>query len=146
LKIFCLIFLAFSISSVVGAWRAVATAANSGFDLAIAIGLALVGAGIAVQTFTARIVLAEDSIRYGSVFRSHSMRLDDIRFRREYEEYQNGPEGGINVSYLELIPSHGQRQALKIPKNDFDLDNAFWEWVLRVPELGDLKPSPPRRG
>ena len=107
--------------------------------------LVLVGAGFAVETITARVVLAEDSIRYGSVFRSRSMNLDQILYRLEYEEYQDGPEGGINVPYLELIPRNGETQSLKIPKNDFDLDNAFWEWVLRVPDFEDLKPSSPGR-
>ena len=73
------------------------------------------------------------------------MNLDQISYRLEYEEYQDGPEGEINVPYLELISSHGETQALKIPKNDFDLDNAFWVWVLRVPDLEDLKSSPLRR-
>jgi hypothetical protein len=141
LKIFCFVFLAFSLLFGFGAWRGLSTGANTWLDLMIAIVLILVGAGFAAQTFTARIVLTEDSIRYGSVFRSHSMHLKQVRYRREYEEYQDGAEGGINVPYLELIPSHGETQSLKIPKNDFDLDNAFWEWILRIPEFDDLQPS-----
>ncbi len=145
LKVFCFIFLAFSLFFGFSAWRGVSTGVNTWLDLAIAIVLVLAGAGFAAQTFTVRVVLAEDSIRYGSFFRSHSMHLDQIRYRREYEEYQDGPEGGINVPYLELIPSYGETQPLKIPKNDFELDNAFWEWVLRVPDCEDLKPTPLRR-
>ena len=144
LKVFCFVFLALSLFFGFSAWRGVSTGANTWLDLAIAIVLILAGAALAAQTLTARVVLAEDSMRYGSVFRSHSMHLDQIRYHREYEEYQDGPEGGINVPYLELIPSHGETQSLKIPKNDFDLDSAFWEWVLRIPEFEDLKPSPLR--
>jgi hypothetical protein len=144
LWVFWFVFLGLSLFFSFIAWREVSTGANTWLDLAIAILLTLAGAGLAAQTLTARIVLAKDSICYGNVFRSHSMHLDQIRYRREYEEYQDGPEGGINIPYLELIPSHGKTQSLKIPTNDFDLDNAFWECVLRLPEFEDLKPSPLR--
>ena len=97
LKVFCFVFLAVSLFFGFSASRGFSTGANTWLDLAIAIVLIFAGAGFAAQTFTARVVLAEDSIRYGSVFRSHSMHLDQIQHRREYEEYQNGPEGGINV-------------------------------------------------
>lgn len=143
--LFYLVFLTFSLFFGVSAWRGVSTKANTWLDLAIAIVLVFVGAGSVLRTFTARVVLTEACIRYGSVFRSHSMNLDQIRYRREYEEYQDGPEGGTNVPYLELIPSDGEVHSLKIPKDDFDLDNAFWEWVLRIPNFDDLKPSPVRR-
>ena len=141
LKVFCFVFLALSLFFGLSAWRGVSNGANTWTDLAIAIVLILAGAVFAVQTFTACVVLAEDSIRYGSVFGSHSMHLDQIRYRREYEDYQDSSGGGVNVPYLELIPRHGEIQSLKIPKNDFDMDNAFWEWVLRVPDCEDLKPS-----
>jgi hypothetical protein len=69
--------------------------------------LVLVGSGFATQTFTARVVLSDASIRLGSVFRCQSMHLDQIRYRREYEQYQDNPEGGINISYLEFVPYNG---------------------------------------
>ncbi len=144
LRVFYFVFLAFSLFFSISAWRGVSTGANTWPDLAIAIVLTLAGTGFVAQTLIARIVLAEDSICYGSVFRSHPMHVDQILYRREYEEYQDGPEGGIDVAYLELIPSDGETQSLKIPKNDFDLDRAFWEWVLRIPELEDLNTSPLR--
>ena len=87
-------------------------------------------------------MLAKDSIRYGNVFRSHSMCMDQICCGREYEEYRDGAEGGINIHYLELVPSDGAVCSLKIPKHDFDLDNTFWEWVLRVPDFEHIKMRP----
>jgi hypothetical protein len=68
------------------------------------------------------------------------MRLDQIRYRREYEEYQDGPEGGVNVHYLELIPHDGEAaKAIKISKDDFDFDRAFWDWMVSIPDLERLK-------
>jgi hypothetical protein len=142
--IFYIAFLALSLFFGFSAWKRVSSGTNTWFDLGIAILLILAGTVLAAQTLTISVVLAEDSIRYGSIFRSHSLRLDQILYRSEYVEYQDGPEGGSNVSYLELIPNHGETQSLKIPKSDFDLDNAFWVWVLRVPDSKDLKPSPLR--
>jgi hypothetical protein len=140
LKAFCLVFLALSLFFSFGAWRGISSGANTWLDLAIAIVLVLVGAGFATQTFTARVVLSDDSIRIGSFFRSQSMRLDQIRYRREYEEYQDGPEGGVNVYYLELVPYDGEARSLKISKDDFDLDRAFWDWMVGIPDSERLKP------
>lgn len=140
MKAFCLVFLALSLFFSFGAWRGISSGANTWLDLAIAIVLVLVGAGFATQTFTARVVLSDDSIRIGSFFRSQSMRLDQIRYRREYEEYQDGPEGGVNVYYLELVPYDGEARSLKISKDDFDFDRAFWDWMVGIPDSERLKP------
>jgi hypothetical protein len=138
LKVFCAVFLALSLFFCVGAWRGMTSGANTWLDLTIAIVLVLAGAGFAAQTFTARVVLSEGSIRVGSVFSSQTMRLDQIRYRREYEEYQDGPEGGVNVYYLELIPRDGEARSLKISKDDFD--RAFWDWMVSIPDRERLKP------
>jgi hypothetical protein len=143
LKVFCFIFLAISLFCSFSIWRGTSTGANSWFELAIAIMLVLAGAGFAVRTFTACVVLSDDLISHRSVFRNRSMHFDEIHYRREYEEYQDGPEGGINVDYLELLPYDGEAQSLKLSKSDFDFDDAFWEWVLRVPEFEHHKPSTP---
>jgi len=143
LKVFCFVFLGFALFFAFSAWRGISVGAGTWLDLVIAIVLVLAGAGFAAQTFTGRVVLSDDSIRYGSVFRSQSMHLDRIRYRREYEEYQDGAEGGINVYYLELVPYDGEAQSLKISKDDFDFDRAFWEWVGRIPDFEHLKPSAP---
>ena len=45
------------------------------------------------------------------------MHLEKIRYRREYEEYQDGAEGGINLCYLELVPYDGEAQSLTISKD-----------------------------
>jgi hypothetical protein len=143
LKVFCFVFLALALFFSFSAWRGLSDGTNTWFDLTVAIVLVFAGAGLAAQTFTASVVLTADSIRYGSVFRSDSLHLNQIRYRREYEEYQNSPEGGGNVSYLEFVPFDGETKSLKISKDDFDFDGAFWEWVLRVPDLEHLKPSVP---
>jgi hypothetical protein len=57
-----------------------------------------------------------------------------IRYRCEYEEYQDAVDGGVNVHYLELVPRDGEAEALKISKDDFEFDSAFWEWFIRIPE------------
>jgi hypothetical protein len=140
LKVFCFVFFAFSLFFSFSAWRGRSVGTTTWFDLAIGIVLVVAGAVIAAQTFTARVVLSDDFIHHGSVFRSQSMQLNQIRYRREYEEYQDGPEGGINVCYLELVPNN-EAKSLKISKDDFDFDPAFWEWVIRIPEFEHLKPS-----
>jgi hypothetical protein len=140
LKIFHFAFLAFSLFFSVSAWRGISTDAKTWLVLAIAIVLVLVGAGLAAQNFTARVVLSDDSIRIGNVFRSQSVRLNQIRYRREYEEFQEGPEGGVNVCYLELVPYDGGGRSLKISKDDFDFDRAFWDWMVSIPDSEQLKP------
>lgn len=139
-KVFYLVFLAFSLFFGVVAWRGISSGANTWIDLAIAIVLVLAGAGFTAQTFTARVVLSDDFIRIGSVFRNQSMRLDQIRYRREYEEYHDGPEGGVNVYYLELVPYDGEARCLKISKDEFDFDRAFWDWMVSIPDIEHRKP------
>jgi hypothetical protein len=107
---------------------------------AIALVLVLVGAGLTAQTLTARVVLSDEFIRIGSVFRSQSMRLDQIHYRHEYEQYQDSPDGGVNVSYLELISYDGAARSLKIPKDEFDFDHVFWDWMVSIPEIEHLNP------
>jgi hypothetical protein len=135
-----LVFLALSLLFSVGAWRGISGGLNTWVDLAIAIVLVLVGAGSTVETFTDRVVLSDDFICIGSVFRSQSMRLDHIQYRHEYKEYQDGPEGGINVYYLELIPYDGKAGSLKISKDDFDFDRPFWDWMVSIPDFEHGKP------
>ena len=144
LKLFYFIFLALSLFLGAKAYSELPAAGNAWLRFPISIVLVLVGLGSATQSFTACVVLSEESIYYGSIFRRHSLRLDQIRYRREYEEYRDTPEGGVNVSYLEFIPSSVENKSLKIAKDDFDLDNVFWEWVLRIPDLQDSKHSPLR--
>jgi hypothetical protein len=139
LKIFCSVFLVFWLLASLGMWRGIARGVNTWFDLTIGLVFLLAGGGFAAQTFTSRVVLADDSISYGSIFQSHSLRLDEIRCRSEYVEYQNGADGGINVDYLELIPNDHGAEPLKIPKDGFDFDQAFWQRILRIPDLEDLK-------
>jgi hypothetical protein len=138
-KVFCLVFLAFSLVFSVGAWRGISVGTNTWFDLAVGLVLVLVGAGFAAQTFTVEVALTDDSIRHGSIFRSQSMRLDQIRYRREYEEDQRDGDGGTIVHYLEFVPRESNFQSLRISKDDFELDSAFWEWALRVPEIEQLE-------
>jgi hypothetical protein len=139
-KVFRLVFLALSLIFGVGAWRSLSSRLNTWIDFGIALILVLVGAGLAAQTLTARIVLSDKFIRIGSVFRGQSMRLDQIHHRHEYEEYQDSPDGGINVSYLELIPYDNAARSLKIPKDEFDFDRAFWDWMVSIPDVERLKP------
>jgi hypothetical protein len=108
--------------------------------IAIALVLVLVGASLTAQTLTARVVLSDEFIRIGSVFRSQSMRLDQFQHRHEYEEYQDGPEGGTNVYYLNFIPYDGAARSLKISKDEFDFDRAFWDWMVSIPDIEHLKP------
>jgi hypothetical protein len=134
LKFFCLTFLALSLFLCFGAWREIFVGTNSWTDVSIGLILVFVGAGMATHACTYRIVLTDKSISRQSVFRKKSMQLDQIRCRREYEEYQDGPEGGVNVRYLELL-SRGEIHSFRISKDDFDFDSVFWEWVLRIPEV-----------
>jgi hypothetical protein len=138
-KVFFAVFMALSLLFCVGAWRDITRGANTLLDLTIAAVLVLAGATGAAQTFTARTVLSDDSIRVGSIFSSRAIRFDQIQYRREYTEYHDAPDGGINVDYLELVPNDSTIQALKIPKDDFDFDRAFWDWMVRIPDLERLK-------
>ena len=139
-KVFYSVFLTFSLLCSVGIWKGISNGTNPWFELTIVMVLVLVGAFATAQTFTARVVLSDDCIRIGSVFRSQSMRFDQIRYRREYEEYHDGPEGGVNVSYLELIPHDGDTRSLKIEKDDFNFDRAFWDWMISIPDIEHHKP------
>jgi hypothetical protein len=140
LKVFGASFLAFSLLFSIGAWKGVSVGTNTWADLAIGIALACVGTFFSARAFTLSVVLTEESISYGSVFRRQSMRLNEIRYRREYEEYKDGPDGGVNVHYLELVPRDGECHSLRISKDDFDFDHAFWERMLRIPDFERLKP------
>jgi hypothetical protein len=64
--------------------------------------------------------------------------LEDIRYRREYEDYQDGVDGGINVYCLELVARDGEHESIRISKDDFDFDGAFWDWVSRIPDFEHL--------
>jgi hypothetical protein len=128
-----------SLAFCVNAWRGIQGDRNTWLDLTGCIVLFLAGAGFAVQTFTARVVVSDDCIRVGSIFRSQSMQLDQIRYRREYMESHSGPDGNINVYYLELIPYDYQAPSLKISKDDFDFDRAFWDWMVSIPEREQLE-------
>jgi hypothetical protein len=143
LKVFYFVFLALALFFSFSAWKGLLAGTSTWFDLTIAIVLVLGGAALAAQTLTASVVLTPDSIRHGNIFRTNSLHLDQIHYRREYEEYQNNPEGGVNVHYLEFVACDVETKSLKISKDDFDFDGAFWEWVLRIPDLADLKPSVP---
>jgi hypothetical protein len=140
LKVFGVSFLAFSLLFSIGAWKGVSVGTNTWIDLAIGIALACVGTFFAARAITLSVVLTEESISYGSVFRRQSVRLNEIRYRREYEEYKDGPDGGVNVHDLELVPRDGECHSLRISKDDFDFDHAFWEQMLRIPDFEQLKP------
>jgi hypothetical protein len=143
LKVFYFVFLAFSLFFSFSVWRGVSAGASTWLDLTIALVLVFAGAVLTAHIFTACVVLTDDSICHGSVFRSQSMHLDQIRYRREYEEYKDGAEGGINVYYLEFIPYDGGSQSLRISKDEFDFDREFWDWVVCIPDFEQLKPSTP---
>ncbi len=134
-RIFVLVFLAFSLFFVFSAWRGISAGHNTWLDLAIALVLVLAGSGFAAQTFTARLVLSDESISQESVFRKQLMCSSQIRYRREYEEYQDSADGIILVHYLEFIPYDVEARSLKISKDEFDLDRTFWDWVFLIPEL-----------
>jgi hypothetical protein len=112
LKVFYLVFLAISLFSGFSAWRGISAHSNTWLDIAIATALLLAGVGLTKQTFTARLVVSDTCIRHGSLFRSHSMRLDQIRYRREHKEDQAGMEGG-NVDCPELVLPTGR----PVPQN-----------------------------
>lgn len=136
-KLFFFVFLSISLLFIVGTSRKIASGEEAWLELAISTMLALAGAAGVVQTFTQRIELTDDSILFGSLFGWKSLRLDQIRYRREYED----SDGETNTSYLELIAYDGAKQSIRISKDDFDLDHAFWYWMRQIPELEDLNPS-----
>ncbi len=140
LKVFSFAFCAFSLFFCFGVWKGISVGNNTWLDLTIGIVLVCLGTFLVAQTFTVSVVLTEESISCGSVFRRQSLRLKDIRYHREYEEYRDGPDGGINVCYLELVAREGETRSLRISKDDFDFDGVFWEWVLRIPDFERLKP------
>jgi hypothetical protein len=139
LKVFYLVFLGLSIFFGIAAWRGISRGANTWLDFAGAVIFVFAGTGFAAQTLTARVVLSDDSIRVGSLFSSQALRFDQIRYRREYTEYHDAPDGGIHVDYLELVPNDSTIRALKIPKDDFDFDRAFWDWMVSIPDLERLR-------
>lgn len=145
LHVFSTVFLAVSLFAIYGTWESLSTSASTWFGIAIATVLVLVGACYAAETFTARVVLTDISIRYTSVFHNESLKLVQIRYRREYEEYHDGPDGGTAVRYLELIPFDGEGRSLKLSKNDFDFDQAFWELIVDIPEFESLQQLPIHR-
>jgi hypothetical protein len=139
LKVFYLVFFGLSVLFSISAWRGISRGANTWLDLAGAIVFVFAGTGFAAQTLTARVVLSDDSIRVGSLFSSQALRFDQIHYRREYMERQSGGDGVINVDYLELIPYDAETRSLKISKDDFDFDRAFWDWMVSIPDLERLK-------
>ena len=68
LKVFILIFLAFSLFFSIGAWRGIAVGTNTWMDLVIGAVLVCVGAVFATQIFTACVVITNDSISYRASF------------------------------------------------------------------------------
>jgi hypothetical protein len=140
-KVFCLAFLFIAVAFSVGAWKDISVGTNTWMDISIGVALVCLGAGLVAQTFTVSVVLTDQSVSYGSIFRKQSLELNEVRYRREYEEYHDGPEGGINVYYLELVPYDRESRSLKISKDDFEFDRAFWEWMYRIPDLEKLRPT-----
>jgi hypothetical protein len=104
LRVFYLLFLAFSLCFSFSAWRGVSAGAGTWLGLTIALMLVLAGAVLGAQTLTSRVVLSDDSIGHGSVFRSQRMHLEEIRYRREFEEHKNGPDGGIKRLLFRVDP------------------------------------------
>ncbi len=134
MKAFSVAFLVLSLLFSVGAWRGIFAGTNTWLDLAIATVLVLTGAGFAAHALTDCVVLDKDFICHENIYHSQKLHFHQVSFRREYEEYQDGPEGGTTVRYLEFIPNRGHLKSLKISKNDFDFDQEFWEWALLIPE------------
>jgi hypothetical protein len=140
-KVFCLAFLTFAVLFSLGVLKGISVDTNTWVDMSIGVVLVCVAALLVAQAFTVSVVLTDQSINYGSVFSKRSLKLNEVRYRREYEEYQDGPEGGTNVYYLELVPHDRESRSLKISKDDFDFDRTFWEWVYRIPDFERLDPA-----
>jgi hypothetical protein len=119
-------------------WKGIPVGKNTWLDLIIGVFLVCFGTFFAVQALTLSVVLTDESITVGSVFRKQSLHLEDIRYRREYEEYQDAVDGGINVYYLELVARDGEHESIRIAKDDFDFDRDFWEWVSRIRDFEHL--------
>ncbi|MGD0649401.1 MAG: hypothetical protein ABR971_15560, partial [Acidobacteriaceae bacterium] len=78
-KVFCLAFLAIAVVFSVGAWKGISVGTNTWIDVSIGIVLICLGAGLVAQTLTVCVVLTDQSVSYGSIFRKQSLELNEVR-------------------------------------------------------------------
>ena len=143
-KLFISVFLSLSLVFGAVALRHAPSGLQSILNVFVTGVLVLTGAFGTVQIFTARLVLTENEVHQMSAFSTRSLKFHQIRYRHEYEKYEDSVDGGLVVRYLELIPDDCSLKSIKITKDDFEFDASFWEWVLRVPEFSETHRSPIR--
>jgi hypothetical protein len=100
------------------------------FGMFSAVGL-LVGGGIlAAVAFTTRLILTDDAIELRSILQKNRLTLGEIRGRREVIV---AGRLGLADSW-KLVPNDSRARTINVGSY-FTLDDAFYEWLDKIPSL-----------
>jgi hypothetical protein len=91
----------------------------------------LVGAGLSLHAFTARIRFDATMVERETLWGRKSMPFSSIRGRREFIEQDT--ESG-STRYIRLESNDGS-PALVFGKKLYGFDDAFWSWYRQLPNL-----------
>ena len=104
--------------------------ANVG-QVAIGLVIPIVGAGMTIKAFSARITFTADAIERSWAMGRQRMALDAICGRREYV-VRSAKSG--TTHYLRLESNDGSGP-LDFGKKLYRFDDAFWQWFNELPDL-----------
>jgi hypothetical protein len=119
-------------------WNKPSDAPSHPMELAIAVGLIVPALVAVINSFASYVAVSDESIETGGLFGKHSLRLDQISHRREY---QKDAGDDYILRYIEFIPRDPRERALKIVTNHFDFDTEFRRFADRFPDID----QPPTR-
>ena len=92
-----------------------------------------VGVWLVGRAYRSRITLSENAIEERTLFRTDRLPFDQIRGRHEYLHYDRF--GGH--TRWELVPNSRDLPILEFGKADSDFDDAFYEWLNKLPSLNE---------
>ncbi|HEY2857490.1 MAG TPA: hypothetical protein VGJ21_03690 [Terracidiphilus sp.] len=131
---FALFFLLFGGTFLFGILRGILAGetARSTVDIIVSVVFPIIGAGMSMKAFSAKITFSQGAITHSSFWNSRTVPLSAIAGRREYVVRGDG-EGG-DTRYLRLV-FHDGSPYMDFGKNLYRFDAAFWNWFNQIPDL-----------
>jgi hypothetical protein len=91
-----------------------------------AVGLVLMGVYLCLSAFVYRVVLDRDSVMVKGVFRTRTLRLNEVKGRRTFSDRHG------EYTVLEAKEPEGKTLAFS---NYFDLDQEWFDWIESISDL-----------
>ena len=143
-RVFCIVFMGFSVLSLVVFWGGAISGAREAslIEILIPILFLALGGFFTARAFRNYVALSQSDIRLQSLFELQALPFDKIRGRRRY--LVKGDYESPSVWHLKVVSDDDRFPTLDFEESYYTFDDYFRTWFRSLPDLDERDKTGPK--